>query len=106
MFLLGYALLGLINSSIHLFGEVYLLGHRLLASCIWRVFVLWQKIGFCHLNSIVGSGFRSEQNVVQPKVTLVTPMAQALEITQSQLKREGKLIRGGHVGPPGERWKQ
>ena len=41
---------------------------------------------------IVGSGSRSRdpptKQIEQPKVTLVTPVAQALEMTKSQLKRE------------------
>ena len=44
-----------------------------------------------------------------PKVTLVTPVAQAVEIAKSELKREGKVIRGGkrkgyqRLGPTGKR---
>ena len=41
---------------------------------------------------IVGSGSRSRdpptKPIEQPKVTLITPVAQALEMTKSQLKRE------------------
>ena len=41
---------------------------------------------------IVGSGSRSRdpptKSIEQPKVTLITPVAQALEMTKSQLKRE------------------
>lgn len=58
---------------------------------------------------IVGSGSRPNLAPVpvdQPKVTLVTPVAQAIEIAKSELKREGKVIRGRkrpsavHLGPP------
>jgi hypothetical protein len=44
----------------------------------------------------VGSGSRSRdpptKPIEQPKVTLVTPVAQALEMTKSQLKREQQKL--------------
>ena len=47
-----------------------------------------------------------------PKVTLVTPVAQAVEMAQSELKREANVIRGGKrqmrtvPGPPGKRLRE
>ncbi|KAK3085330.1 hypothetical protein FSP39_001604 [Pinctada imbricata] len=45
---------------------------------------------------IVGSGSRnkvSPKQPEQPKLTLVTPVAQAVEIAKSELRREEKVIR-------------
>lgn len=65
---------------------------------------------------LVGSG--SQVKTVRaddtPKVTLVTPVAQAVEMAQSELKREANVIRGGKrrmdpatvPGPPGKRLRE
>ncbi|KAK3084187.1 hypothetical protein FSP39_009708 [Pinctada imbricata] len=55
---------------------------------------------------IVGSGSRinvTPKQPKQPKLTLVTPVAQAVEMAKSELKREGNVIREGKrkAGPPG-----
>jgi hypothetical protein len=62
---------------------------------------------------IVGSGSKSRdpppKPIEQPKVTLVTPVAQAVEMAKSEMEREGKLIRGQKrkgthpLGPAGKR---
>lgn len=63
---------------------------------------------------IVGSGSINKvapKQVEQPKVTLVTPVAQAVEMAKSELKREEKIIRGRKrkglhsQGPPGKQLK-
>ena len=47
---------------------------------------------------IVGSGSKNRDPplklIEQPKVTLVTPVAQALEMAKSELEREEKLVNG------------
>jgi hypothetical protein len=62
---------------------------------------------------VVGSGSRanSTRDTDRPKVTLVTPVAQAVEMAKSELQREHKVIRGSKrraetpLGPPGKRLK-
>ena len=58
---------------------------------------------------IVGRESRTKQETNHPernadllKVNLVTPVAQAIEMAKSELKREGKSIRGNGACPPGE----
>ena len=42
---------------------------------------------------IVGSGSRTKRDENKPELTMVTPVAQAVEMAKSELKRE--VIRGG-----------
>ena len=47
----------------------------------------------------------------KPKVTLVTPVAQAVEMAKAELRRKGNVIRGNkrlqkdELGPPKKRMK-
>lgn len=56
---------------------------------------------------VVGSGSRTKEDERKLELTMVTPVAQAVEMAKSELKREGKSIRGNgepseNDVPPGE----